>query len=338
MALSLALSLPLTVLAADAGYEPSLPSSWTLSAVLEKGSPARDALVRDFTAANRPGNPGEAALTVEEAETLLDDARAQMVYGERTVSIVAPSMLKKQRQDHLDLMKLFLKPERIEAGAAFSKEHRAVLERVETQRGVDFEVIVGILMWETKLGTITGEYQVFNAFVSQAFFIEQANAVALSRKDEQGKLNAEAQKRRVESIRNRARNNLVALVRQCKARGLDPLVQKGSWAGAMGFPQFMPASLRWADDGNNDGVIDLYNFDDAIASVGRYLSERGYRVDHAKAVWNYNNEEAYVQGVLAFADALKKKLGRVSDAGPLWVAPKELSASPPDGAVPPRAK
>ena len=320
MPLALILSLQLVAAAADGGYDAAQPTTWSLGAALPKGSPERDALVRDFTVANRPGNPGEMALAPEEAEKLLDDARAQMVYGERTVSIVAPSMLKRHRQEHLDLMKLFLKPERIDAGAAFSKEHRAVLERVEAQRGVDFEVIVGILMWETKLGTITGDYQVFNAFISQAFFIDQANAVALARKEEQGKINAEAQKRRVESIRNRARNNLVALVRQCKARGLDPLAQKGSWAGAMGFPQFMPASLRWADDGNGDGVIDLYNFDDAIASVGRYLSERGYRTDHVKAVWNYNNEDAYVQGVLAFGDALKKKLGRVSDAGPLSVA------------------
>lgn len=316
MNLLFALSLQLSLGAADAGYDPARPASWYLSAVLPKGSEAREALVREFTAdAGRSGNTGEAALTVEEAEKLLDDPRAQLVYGERTTSIVAPSMLKKQRQDHLDLMKLFLKPERIQAGAEFSKSYQSILERTEAKWGVDREVIVGILMWETKLGTITGDYLVFNAFISQAYFIDQANAVALARKDEKGQLDSAAQARRVESIRKRARNNLVALVRQCKARSLDPLVQKGSWAGAMGFPQFMPASLRWADDGNGDGVIDLFSFDDAIASVGRYLGEHRYSTDKAKAVWAYNHEDAYVQGVLAFGEMLKEKTGRVRDAG-----------------------
>lgn len=304
--------------AADAGYDPVRTESWTLSAVLAPGSEARAALVREFTAdAGRAGPSGEAALTVEEAEMLLDDPRAQSVYAEKTVSIVAPSMLKRQRQDHLDLMQLFLKPERINAGAEFVKTHRPLLERVEAARGVDLEVIVGILMWETKLGTITGDYRVFNAFISQAFFIDQANAVALARKEEQGKVDPAAQKRRVEAIRTRARKNLVALVRQCKAKGIDPLEQKGSWAGAMGFPQFMPASLRYADDGNGDGRIDLFTFEDAIASIARYLSQHGYRADRTKAVWNYNHEDAYVKGVLAFADALKAKLGRAGDAGAL---------------------
>ena len=315
MNLVLALSLQLAVGALDGGYDAARLPTWSLSAALPQGSDARAALVRDFTADAGRGGTGEAALSVEEAEKLLDDSRAQPVYGEKTVAIVSPSMLKKQRQDHLDLMKLFLAPERIEAGAKFSKSYQEILERIETRRGVDLEVIVGILMWETKLGTITGDYLVFNAFISQAFFIDQANAVALARKDEKGKLDPAAQARRVESIRNRARKNLVALVRQCKARGIDPLVQKGSWAGAMGFPQFMPASLRYADDGNGDGVIDLFHFDDAIASVGRYLSEHGYGKDRTKAVWSYNHEDAYVQGVLAFGDALRQKLGRAADAG-----------------------
>ena len=49
----------------------------------------------------------------------------------------------------------------------------------------------------------------------------------------------------------------------------------------------------------------MFNFDDSIASVGRYLNENGFsRVGRSKAVWSYNHEAAYVEGVLAFADAL----------------------------------
>jgi membrane-bound lytic murein transglycosylase B len=294
----------------DGGFEPAVPASWTLSAKLGRGSAARAALVKDLTA--KGGGAGETPLTVEEAEALFDDPRAQLVYGDKTVSIVAPSMVSRHRQEHLDLMKLFLKPERVEAGKAFATQYAARLEATEKKTGVDRNVIIGILMWESKLGTITGDYRAFNVFTSQAFFIDEASAVALSRADEKKQASAAAQARRVESIRNRARGNLLALLRQGKTRGIDALEVKGSWAGALGFPQFMPASLRWADDGNGDGAIDLFNMDDSIASIGRYLAAHGFKDDRTKAVWGYNHEDAYVQGVLAFADALR---GGAPDAG-----------------------
>jgi membrane-bound lytic murein transglycosylase B len=66
----------------------------------------------------------------------------------------------------------------------------------------------------------------------------------------------------------------------------------------------MPASLRWAEDGNGDGKIDLFTMPDSIASVGRYLSAHGFPKDPKKAVWDYNHEDAYVEGVLAFASKL----------------------------------
>lgn len=294
----------------DGGFDPAVPASWTLGAKLGKGSAARAALVKDLVA--KGGGAGEKPLTAEEAEALLDDPRAQHVYGDKTVSIVAPSMVSRHRQEHLDLMKLFLKPERVEAGRAFAKTYAARLEATEKKTGVDRNVIIGILMWESKLGTITGDYRAFNAFTSQAFFIDEASAVALSVADEKKKATPAAQARRVESIRNRARGNLLALLRQGKARGIDVLEVKGSWAGALGFPQFMPASLRWADDGDGDGQIDLFNMDDSIASIGKYLQAHGFKEDRTKAVWGYNHEDAYVQGVLAFADALR---GDAKDAG-----------------------
>ncbi len=308
------LSLLLVLAAVDGGsngdagaYDAGIPSTWRLSAKLTPESGLRAQLIRDLAKSLPDGGAvavGEMPLTLDEANALLDDPRAQLVYGDRTVAIVAPSMLTKQRQDHLDLKKLFLKSERVRSGAAFSREHEAVLAAVEAKTKVDREVIVAILMWETKLGTITGDYRAFNAFTSQTFFIDDASAVAMSRVEEKKMGDPASQKKRVETIRERARRNLLALARQCKAKGIDTLEIKGSWAGALGYPQFMPASLRWADDGNGDGKIDLFNFDDSIASVGRYLSENGFSKGKSKAVWAYNHEAAYVEGVLAFAEAL----------------------------------
>jgi membrane-bound lytic murein transglycosylase B len=315
-----------------ASFDAGDPSTWTMSAKLGEGA-LREALIADLTRGLRPDGGvaagvgvGESPLTRAEAEALLDDPRAQLVYGEKTVSIVAPSMVKRHRQEHIDLMARFLQPERVQAGLQFRKDKEPVLAAVEKKTGVDREVIIGILMWESKLGTITGDFLAFNALGSQAFFVDEANAVALAREappppPKKGKKKpteeelakeqaakeaaAKVQAGRVEKIRERARRNLVVLIRQCKTRGIDPLSVKGSWAGALGFPQFMPASLRWADDGNGDGKIDLFEMDDAIASVGKYLQEAGFKKSRKDAVYNYNHEQAYVDGVLAFADALK---------------------------------
>ena len=304
---------PAGAAAVTAAFDQTDPKTWRLSAKLTRDSALRESLIRDLGA--KPSADWQAPLSREEAEKILDDPRAELVYADRTISIVAPSMLQRQRSGHVDLLKIFLKQERLIAGERFVHEHRAQLEGAEKRHGVDKEVIVSILMWESRLGTITGDYVAFNSFVSQAFFIDEANAVALGRAEEKKLANPKTQAARVERIRARARQNLVVLLRTCKARGIDPLEVKGSWAGALGFPQFMPASLRWAEDGNGDGKIDLFTFDDSIASIARYLKEHGWAKSREKAVWGYNHEDAYVKGVLAFADALKKRLAG-SEQGP----------------------
>jgi membrane-bound lytic murein transglycosylase B len=312
-------------------YDAREPSSWRLSAKLPKGSALRAALVKELGA--RPDGSAEKALSAEEAEALLDDPRAEMIYGEKTVSIVAPSMIARQRQDHLDLMKAFLVPERIAAGAAFARDRAAALERAAARHGVDPEVVVAILMWESKLGAITGEYLAFNSFASQAFFAQEANEVALTGKGkalELRLLDRKRQPERVAAIRERARKNLLVLVRSCKARGIDPLGIKGSWAGALGFPQFMPASLRWAEDGDGDGKIDLFTFEDSIASIARYLDEHGFGRNRQAAIWSYNHEDAYVKGVLAFADALRDARAKGEPGG----ADAGAQAAPGEGARP----
>jgi membrane-bound lytic murein transglycosylase B len=307
-------------------FDAKVPATWKLSAKLAKGSDARAALVKDLSAPATA--PGEAPLTAEEAEALLDDPRAELVYADKTISIVAPSMIQRQRKDHLDLLAAFLKPERLEAGAAFAREHQVLLEKLEKSHEVDRYVVVSILMWESRLGTITGDFVAFNAFTSQAYFTEEASAFAMAQKEEKKLIDDKKQAERVGVIRERARKNLLALLRQCKSKGIDSLTVKGSWAGALGYPQFMPASLQWAEDGDGDGKIDLFTFDDSMASIARYLAAHGYAKSASKAVWDYNHEEAYVKGVLAFAAALKEQLAKgPPDAG----APEKKSA--PDASV-----
>jgi membrane-bound lytic murein transglycosylase B len=319
-------------------FDAKKPDTWRLSAKLPPKSALREAVVAEWTA--KATQVGEAALTRDEAEALLNDPRAELVYADKTINIVAPSMSTRQRKGHQDLLQVFLKPERLEAAEKFAGEQRELLEKARAQHHVDPEVVVSILMWESKLGTITGDFVAFNSFTSQAFFIDEANDAALTDKAERAQLVAEKQKERVETIRARARRNLAVLVRTCKARGMDALSVKGSWAGALGFPQFMPATLRWAEDGDGDGKIDLFTFADSIASIARYLEACDYRKSRQKAVWAYNHEQAYVDGVLAFADALKARReksdgGTAADGGRAADGGSATDGGAADGGTPP---
>lgn len=295
---------PLREAHAVRAYDPTLPSTWRLRDQLSVASSARLSLVRALTdtSSGLAGKP----LTATEVDALLADPRAQLVYGDKTVAVVTPSQPAKHRQEHVDLLKILLTPERLEMGRAFRADYRETLEGARTAYQVDPEVIVSILMWESKLGTVTGLWNAFNVLASQAFFVEQANTVALRQMASGQSFDRVVQQKRVATIQERAFRNLVVLVRVCKAQAIDPLDVKGSWAGAIGFPQFMPASLSYAADGDGDGKIDLNNFADAIFSIARYLSEHGYAQSPTKAVYAYNHEQAYVDGVLGYAGELDR--------------------------------
>jgi membrane-bound lytic murein transglycosylase B len=97
---------------------------------------------------------------------------------------------------------------------------------------------------------------------------------------------------------------------------------RGSYAGAMGIPQFLPSSyLSWAVDGNGDERVDLDNLSDAMASVGNYLRSHGWTPEASlrekwRAVWEYNHSDNYVRTMFEIAFRLstprKRKRRRVA--------------------------
>jgi membrane-bound lytic murein transglycosylase B len=91
---------------------------------------------------------------------------------------------------------------------------------------------------------------------------------------------------------------------------LDPFSVLGSTHGAFGLLQFIPSSfLVFAVDGNGDGVIDLFNPDDAFHSTGNYLSKFGWDMKdekkQRKALWRYNHDRIYVDVVTKYAKAIR---------------------------------
>ncbi len=154
----------------------------------------------------------------------------------------------------------FVEPIRIKAGEAFWQANAATLERAEREFGVPAEIIVGIIGVETIYGQQVGTFKVMDALATLAFDFPSNHPRAAER---QAYFKGELEQ--VLSLTNRS--------------GVDPLALRGSYAGAMGWPQFMPSSwVKYAVDFDGDGKVDLWSSQaDVIGSVANYFKGYGWQ-------------------------------------------------------------
>jgi len=154
----------------------------------------------------------------------------------------------------------FIDPVRIQAGVRFWQAHRAALERAEQAYGVPAAIIVGIIGVETIYGRNMGDFRVIDALATLAFNFPPSHPRAAERSDY-------------------FRGELEQFLSLQHRSGGDPLKPLGSYAGAMGLPQFMPSSwVKWAVDFDGDGRIDLSGSPvDAIGSVASYFKGYGWQ-------------------------------------------------------------
>ncbi|MFC3551330.1 lytic murein transglycosylase B [Lysobacter cavernae] len=162
-----------------------------------------------------------------------------------------------------DYRPIFITQARIDGGRAFLAEHRDALAKVEAQTGVPAQIIVSIIGVETSFGANTGKYPVLDALYTLAFAYPRTGDPA----------KADRENRREAFFRG----ELGQLFALGKETGLDITTLTGSYAGAMGWGQFMPSSYReFAVDGDGDGKRDLFNnLDDVFASVANYFVKKG---------------------------------------------------------------
>ena len=167
---------------------------------------------------------------------------------------------------------IFMNDKRIQGGRDFLRENRELLLSVERDTGVPASIIVAIIGVETNYGSITGKYRVLDALYTLGFHYPK----------------------RAEFFRSEL-GHLFALANE---EHVDPNSVMGSYAGAMGWGQFMPSSyLAYARDGDGDGRIDLFsNLDDVFASVANYFVAHG---------WQRGGDIAVAAEVAADAKALK---------------------------------
>ena len=142
---------------------------------------------------------------------------------------------------------------RVNGGRMFLYDNKEILEKVEKEYGVDKEVIVAILGVETNYGLSKGKYRAIDALSTLSFEYYPRN--------------------------NFFKNELKSYLRYTYKNNLSPFDIKSSWAGAIGYSQFIPSSiLAYGVDYDNDGKIDLINSSaDAVASVANYLKNHGFK-------------------------------------------------------------
>lgn len=151
----------------------------------------------------------------------------------------------------------FVEPRRINAGLAFWQAHADTLQQAQERFGVPADVVVGILGVETFFGRITGDFRILDALATLSFDFPSG------RSDRSAFFRSELEE-------------LLVLARR---EGVRADSFKGSYAGAIGWPQFLPGSInRHAIDFDGDGHIDLQrSVSDSIGSVAHYLQSHGWQ-------------------------------------------------------------
>ena len=149
--------------------------------------------------------------------------------------------------------KIFLTEKRIKQGVDYWQKNQADLQRAEATYGIPAHIIVAIIGVETSYGRHTGKYSVLKALGTLGFYHTR-----------RGKF---------------FRSELSHFLRLTREEGMDPRKPKGSYAGAMGRPQFISSSYRhYAIDFDGDGKRDIWHNDaDVIGSVANYFAEHGWK-------------------------------------------------------------
>jgi membrane-bound lytic murein transglycosylase B len=168
---------------------------------------------------------------------------------------------------------IFMTEARIAGGVQFWKDNEAALKAVESQYGVPAEIIIAIIGVETKYGAHTGKYRVIDALATLGFAYPPRSEFFLKELEQ-----------------------FLLLARE---EHMDPLQPMGSYAGAMGLPQFMPSSFRgYAMDFDLDGKRNIWtNRADAIASVANYFVRNQWRSGGAVAYPVSARGDAYRQAL-----------------------------------------
>jgi membrane-bound lytic murein transglycosylase B len=200
--------------------------------------------------------------------------------------------------------RIFIKEPRISQGRTFWAANEETLAAAEAKYGVPPEYVVAILGVETRYGNITGGYRVLDSLTTLAFdYPPRADFF---------------------------RRELTEYLLLTREENADPRDLTGSYAGAMGYGQFIPSSYRaYAVDFDGDGKRDIWNNEaDAIGSVANYFARHGWEPS-APVVVPVEVDGTAADGIANESLTLKRTVGELRELG---VRPGDALAAVPDDA------
>jgi membrane-bound lytic murein transglycosylase B len=242
-----------------------------------------------------------------------DPTKIKRLYSRPQVSFEADGviLLFTYKEAHVDYDQ-FTNNWSIRKAKQYIQENEADLARIEKAYGVDKKVITAILLVETGLGASVGTRSALNTLSTMAALKDPMvrnklwDLIPESKKISRKKFEIRAA--------NRSRwayEELKALLKYSAREGMDPVSIPGSFAGAVGVAQFMPTNiLAYGRDGNDDGMVDMLNHVDAMASIANFLKSHGWRPGQSrkkavKIIHHYNHSNYYVNTILKISSRLK---------------------------------
>ena len=198
----------------------------------------------------------------------------------------------------------------------FYREHQQTFENAQKIYHVQPSIVLSLLQIETSCGENTGDERVFPRLARLAAATEPKtlldNFVQKNRRIKS--FSFDQIKARASTLQELFLEHTAATVSVARAMSVDPLELRGSSAGAIGIPQFLPGNVRrFGADGNGDGKVDVFNAEDSIYSVANFLHSYGWNESQSLTLEckrdilrNYNRSEPYVDTALAMAHGLEK--------------------------------
>ena len=237
---------------------------------------------------------------------LMKDSRAAFIPELTTISLISRETPEAYAQ--------FLSPESILLAKKFLLQNLKILRQMEQQFNVDKEVIVAILLVESRFGENIGKYRVIPTLTSMALMdsTEILQKTYLSFQE----INPELSYEWIEGLAKRkaewAYHELKCFLKIVQNEKIDPLEIYGSYAGAMGMPQFLPSSYLTYAVSKNSLERWLLSKEEAIFSIGNYLKSHGWKKDFPmnqkkQILYRYNQSDPYVETILQVAQKIKQK-------------------------------
>ena len=194
----------------------------------------------------------------------------------------------------------------------YMQKYDGQLTQTEKEYGVDKSIITAILLVETGLGASVGTRSTLNTLSTIAALMDPpVREMFWDLIPDSKKISRKKFEKRAASRSKWAYKELKAFLEYTHREGFDPTSIPGSFAGAVGVAQFMPTSIMaYGKDGNNDGMVDMLNHADSMASIANFLKSHGWRSGQSrkkakKIIYYYNHSSYYVDTILKISKRLK---------------------------------